>query len=175
VIGAFVLSFNTTHALSSRLLDVATDLTVSGTLCRPELLVLHAVPSCTDSLGIAITSVALTCPARTLPALLTAVADPAIGHLHRPLVVAVTLRRLPLLACAVAYDDVLIEGPDLDRGLRIDAVDIDQRVYQISQHAGADEASLCVDDDADPLNTPATYPALRDMLALAVRLSRASR
>ncbi|GAA3449657.1 hypothetical protein [Dactylosporangium matsuzakiense] len=89
-----------------------------------------------------------------------------------------------LLACAVAYDDIhtgSYRGHDVggtDAGpivlaRRIDAVDIDGRVYQAVHLPGA-PATVLVDDEPDPLDTPATYPGLAALLTAAVERTTAS-
>ncbi|MEV4511540.1 hypothetical protein AB0K00_21510 [Dactylosporangium sp. NPDC049525] len=85
-----------------------------------------------------------------------------------------------LLACAIAYDDVHTgtgtgTGPSTGTGgsepilmvRRIDAVDVDGRVYQAVRLPGA-HATVLVDDEPDPLDTPATYAGLAALLAAAV-------
>ncbi|MFG2043954.1 hypothetical protein [Dactylosporangium sp. NPDC048998] len=100
-----------------------------------------------------------------------------------------------LLACAVSYDDIHIgdtqttdartgdAGEQTNRSRdgadhtdsrvavlpvrRVDAVDIDGRVYQAVRHPGG-HTTVLVDDEPDPLDTPATHPGLTALLTTAV-------
>ncbi|GAA3302438.1 hypothetical protein Dvina_51605 [Dactylosporangium vinaceum] len=86
-----------------------------------------------------------------------------------------------LVACAIAYDDV---HTDVDLGAaggsdpilmvrRIDAVDVDGRVYQAVLLPSA-HATVLVDDEPDPVDTPATYAGLTALLAAAVEHTTAT-
>ena len=87
---------------------------------------------------------------------------------------------LRLLACAVAYDDIHTDtdDPNLDdhrNGAdavvmvrRVDAVDIDGRVYQSVRLPGG-RATILVDDEPDPIDTPATHAGLAALLTAAVQ------
>ncbi|MBU8857749.1 MULTISPECIES: hypothetical protein [unclassified Micromonospora] len=73
-----------------------------------------------------------------------------------------------LLAWAVCYHDIhLRDGrPALVR--RVDAVDIDQRVYQLTHPLDEDRPFVLVDDAADPADTPATRSGLAALLTATV-------
>jgi len=82
-----------------------------------------------------------------------------------------------LLACAVAYDGIHTDrNPDDHRDVpgavvmvrRVDAVDVDGRVYQAVRLPGG-HATILVDDEPDPLDTPATHTGLAALLTAAVQ------
>ncbi len=75
-----------------------------------------------------------------------------------------------LLAWAVLYHDVLAGPGGICRARRVDAVDIDGRVYQITRLRGEAVAVVVLDDQPDPDDTPATQPGLTALLAAARRL-----
>lgn len=72
------------------------------------------------------------------------------------------------LAVAVCYDDIATDAGSSDVAAirRVDAVDIDDRVYQITQLPNETQAVAIVDEQPDPLDTPATRPGLRGLLDL---------
>jgi hypothetical protein len=74
---------------------------------------------------------------------------------------------LRLLAWAVCYDDVLADDEDVTVVRRVEAVDVDGRVYQLSLQPRDAHPVVLVDEQPDPGDLPATYPAL-------VRLATAS-
>ncbi|ROO63006.1 hypothetical protein EDC02_5015 [Micromonospora sp. Llam0] len=68
------------------------------------------------------------------------------------------------LAVAVCYDDI-VTAPALVAAIRrVEAVDTDGRVYQLSQLPDEDNAVVIVNERPDPRDTPATYPGLRGLL-----------
>lgn len=71
-----------------------------------------------------------------------------------------------LLALAVCYDDILTDPDTVSVAAirRVDAVDTDGRVYQLSQRPDEQHAFTVIDDEPDPGDTPATYPGLRGLL-----------
>jgi hypothetical protein len=80
-----------------------------------------------------------------------------------------------VVACAVTYDDIHTSGCADEQGdpdvrvvmaRRVDAVDIDGRVYQAVRIWGR-YATVFVDDQPDPLDTPATHAGLTALLATA--------
>jgi hypothetical protein len=71
------------------------------------------------------------------------------------------------LAWAVCYDDVLTDTDPLIRVRRVEAVDADGRVYQLSRTARETQPVVLVDERPDPADLPATYPALAQLAAAA--------
>lgn len=67
---------------------------------------------------------------------------------------------LRLIAWAVCYDDLLAQDAGLALVRRVDAVDVDGRVYQLSLCPGDTHPALVIDEQADPDDVPATYPPL---------------
>ncbi|MEU5529379.1 hypothetical protein ABZ744_20830 [Micromonospora chersina] len=74
-----------------------------------------------------------------------------------------------LLAWAACYDDILTDDGQPRQVRRIDAVDTDGRVYQLTHHRGEDDPALVVDDAPDPDDTPATQPGLAALVAATAR------
>jgi len=74
-----------------------------------------------------------------------------------------------MLACAALDDDIVIaaDGPHGCR--RLDAVDIDGRIYQLTRYHAENHPVVTVDDE--PRDAPAAIPALQTALAVAVRLT----
>ncbi|WP_327007661.1 hypothetical protein OHA72_10520 [Dactylosporangium sp. NBC_01737] len=87
-----------------------------------------------------------------------------------------------LVACAVLYDDIhtgtatcadtpgdgTVEQFTVTAVRRADAVDVDGRAYQAVCLPGA-SATVIVDDEPDPYDSPATLPGLTALLAAAGR------
>jgi hypothetical protein len=71
-----------------------------------------------------------------------------------------------VVALAVCYDDILTDPDTVSVAAirRVDAVDTDGRVYQLSQLPHEQQALTLIDDEPDPGDTPATYPGLRGLL-----------
>ena len=67
---------------------------------------------------------------------------------------------LRLLAWAVCYDDLLADEAGLVALRRLEAVDVDGRVYQFSRRPGEPGPVVLLDEQADPGDLPATYPPL---------------
>jgi hypothetical protein len=115
----------------------------------------------------------------TLPAALHHVADALSGTAHTappdgPLSAAdltllhAQLRNyrpgLRLLAWAVCYDDVRATPPHgLTLLRRVDAVDADGRVYQLSRRPDETQPTVTLDDRPNPGDLPATYPPLAQL------------
>lgn len=78
---------------------------------------------------------------------------------------------LRLLAWAVRYDDLLTGDGGLHPVRRIDAVDVDGRVYQLSRLRHHTLALLSVDDEPDPHDLPATQPGLTALVTAATHLA----
>jgi hypothetical protein len=74
------------------------------------------------------------------------------------------------LAWAVCYDDLLIDTDTdaLTRVRRVEAVDADGRVYQLSR-THSSEPVVLVDEQPDPADLPATYPGLAQLAAAAAQ------
>ena len=81
----------------------------------------------------------------------------------------------PLLAWAVAYEDLHADPEQLRDARRVDAVDVDARVYQLTRLRGEPHPLVVIDDEVDPRDTPATYPALTALLDLTRRLETRAR
>jgi hypothetical protein len=112
-----------------------------------------------------------------VPGLLAAVAaalthphpttSPAVEVIGRDIHRTVTPARL--IAWAVLYDDLHPEATGIHPVRRVDAVDIDQRVYQLVRHDDQAAGLVVVDDTPDPDDTPATQPALSRLVAACHR------
>ncbi len=79
------------------------------------------------------------------------------------------------LAWAVVYDDVLADTDSIDAVRRIDAVDVDGRVYQLTRRRGEAHAVVVIDDQPDPDDTPATHPGLAALVAATAQLTHYTR
>jgi hypothetical protein len=84
--------------------------------------------------------------------------------LHQP--------ELRLIAWAVCYDDLLADDEDLATVRRVETVDVDGRVYQLSLHPNDTHPVVLIDEQPDPDDLPATYPPLA-RLATAAQPARA--
>ncbi|PSK61234.1 hypothetical protein B0E53_06871 [Micromonospora sp. MH33] len=74
-----------------------------------------------------------------------------------------------LLAWATCYDDILTIGDAPRQVRRIDAVDTDGRLYQLTHPRGDDHPLLLIDDTPKPGDVPATYPGLTALLTATAR------
>jgi hypothetical protein len=100
----------------------------------------------------------------TNPHPITSVAVEVIGReIHRSVVPA------RLIAWAVLYDDLHPDDTGIHPVRRVDAVDTDQRVYQLYRHADEVGGLVVVDDTPDPADTPATQPPLSRLVAACHR------
>lgn len=79
-----------------------------------------------------------------------------------------------LVAWAACYDDIHIPGGQPRQARRVDAVDTDGRVYQLTHLRDEDHPLVCVDDTPDPNDIPATYPGLVALLAATTRHTETS-
>ncbi|GAB3861827.1 hypothetical protein ACFPIJ_56485 [Dactylosporangium cerinum] len=86
-----------------------------------------------------------------------------------------------LVACAVLYDDIHTEpstghdnSPTIVLTRRVDAVDVDGRVYQVVRQSDRPDAVILVDDEPDVLDTPATYAGLTALITAALHLIAAA-
>ncbi|MGS2619306.1 hypothetical protein ACVCAH_33000 [Micromonospora sp. LZ34] len=190
-----MLSFAAVHTLAGCLLAVDAEADVLGWGRPATLLLIHdraLHPGCSARLRV-MRSVEfplhpddlLTDPAG-LPALLhrlaTAVGQPdrTAGPYRVTLDTIIGLIRgvesdARLLAWAAVYDDILIAAGEPFQVRRVDAVDTDGRVYQLTHLHGEDHPHLVVDDEPDPHDTPATGPGLAALLAATARFTGRSR
>ncbi|WP_412738502.1 hypothetical protein [Krasilnikovia sp. MM14-A1259] len=76
-----------------------------------------------------------------------------------------------MLACAALDDDIVIAANEPHGCRRLDAVDIDGRVYQLTRYHAETHPVVTVDDADGPRDTPATIPPLQTALKIAVRLA----
>ena len=74
---------------------------------------------------------------------------------------------LRLLAWAVCYDDLLADTDELTVLRRVEAVDVDGRVYQLSLRPGETHPVVLIDEHPDPGDLPATHPALAQLATAA--------
>jgi hypothetical protein len=115
-------------------------------------------------------------------------ASPPLAAIRAELLAAPPAR---LLAWAVLYEDIHIDantdanagaragagtdagaGPDgIGEVRRVDAVDVDGRVYQLTRHRGEPAVVVLIDDQPDPADTPATQPGLGALLSATQRLT----
>lgn len=176
-----MLSFTAVHALAGCLLATDVDAEHLGWGQPPTLLLIHTRPLHRASPAHAVRSVEfplrrddlLTDPAG-LPALLHRLAaglrqpHPATPY-QATLDTIVRLIRATepdarLLAWATCYDDTHTINKAARQARRIDAVDTDGRLYQLSYPRGDDQPLLLIDDTPDPSDVPATYPGLTALL-----------
>ena len=183
-----MLSFDTVHAITEQLLaatgaatDVALD--VHHISQPPTLLLLDEQPTAPAGLLrlLRTLQIALPADAATREPLETLLHDTAqtlscLGAAH-PIMTAVDAadagvakaRQRRLLAWAVRYVDIDLStgAPNLAR--RVDAVDIDGRVYQVSLLLAQTCPVVHIDDHPDPYDSPATASGLA---ALAIATGR---
>ncbi|MEU8299715.1 hypothetical protein AB0C04_20880 [Micromonospora sp. NPDC048909] len=187
-----MLSFTDVHGLAGCLLAADADAEMLGWGQPATLLFLHDLPSIGGRARMcAMRSVQfplhrddlLTDPAG-LPALLHRLA----ADLHDPdtptpyQATFDTILRLiragtpdaRVLAWAVCYDTIHTLDGQPRQARRIDAVDTDGRVYQLTHLHGEDHPLLGVDDTPDPSDTPYTRPGLRSLLIATARYTQAS-
>jgi hypothetical protein len=185
-----VLSFSVVHTLSSCLLAADADADTSGWGDPPTLLLIHdrrqhpAAPPCLRemrSVEFPLHPDDLLADPAGLPALLHRLAtglehpdsaralpyqaalDTIVGLIRE------TDPAARLLAWAVLYHDIGTASGQPQQVRRVEAVDTDGRVYQLTRIPGEDHPLLVVDDTPDPVDTPATYPGLVALLAAAAR------
>ena len=85
--------------------------------------------------------------------------DVIAAHLTEP------VPELRLLGWAVRYDDVHTDDGDVYPVGRVDAVDIDGRVYQLTRLGGEAHPVVVLDEEPDPDDLPATQPGLAALVA----------
>lgn len=175
-----MLTFDTVHALTGCLLDADAHAETLGWNSPPVLLLLHHRPPLTPTARRPheITGVAFAVHTRDwpehsarLPALLSDLAA-RMGAYVQPEsrldakirraaeLMLMTERGARLLAWAVVYEDVLADDTAICQVRRVDAVDIDGRVYQVSRLRGEAHPLVVIDDQPDPGDIPATQPGL---------------
>ncbi|MEV4539332.1 hypothetical protein AB0J82_36725 [Asanoa sp. NPDC049518] len=168
-----MLSHDTIHVLVGRLADEA--------LYEPAstLIVIHSGPAPDADSPSTYAMQVQTAPMGDLsawqtgvPGLLTDLRDAIVTKTPQPpldhLAAAVTdpAHGLELTAIGVHYTDITAMGHDVVPIERIDAVDIDGRVYQVVRIDGG-HPWIAVDNAPDPNDIPATQPALAAILAAA--------
>ncbi|MDG4834166.1 hypothetical protein O7627_33415 [Solwaraspora sp. WMMD1047] len=185
-----MLSFTAVHALSRCLFTTCDEATTVGWGDQPTLLLIHdrradragATVPVIRSVEFPVHPDDLPADPSELPALLHRLAlalhdtDATSVSYRSTLDTIIELIRLRepaarLLAWAVLYDDVhTVDGPPR-RTRRIDAVDVDGRLYQLTQLPGEDQPMLVVDDTPEPADTPATGPGLTALLTATARFT----
>lgn len=169
-----MLSFRTTHAITGELIAATRSAHWRG---HPLLLLIQdrpaAHPQVPDARHLRATPIDLPdhlwtahpgCVAAVLDDLAAGAVDPTRAITHDddfgP--------DARVVALAVCYDDILTD-PDPDTVSvaairRVDAVDSDGRVYQLSQLPREQHAVTVIDDEPDPGDTPVTYSGLHGLL-----------
>ncbi|SBT65654.1 hypothetical protein GA0070622_2655 [Micromonospora sediminicola] len=187
-----MLSLTAVHALAGCLLATDVDAEHLGWGQPPTLLLIHTRPLHTASPARALRSVEfplrrddlLTDPAG-LPALLHRLAA-GLRQPHAATPYQATLDTIVrliratepdarLLAWATCYDDILTNGDAPGQARRINAVDTDGRLYQLTHPRGDDQPLLLIDDSPDPGNVPATYPGLTALLTATTQKASSRR
>jgi hypothetical protein len=175
-----MLSFRTTHAITGELLAVTRS---AGSSSRPLLLIIEdrpaGHPASPDARHLRVTPIDLPEQlwtahpggvAAVLEDLAAATLHPSRPIRHRDDSFGPDAR---LLAVAVCYDDIATD-PDTDTVAairRVDAVDTDGRVYQLSQLPTEKNAIAILDEEPDPRDTPATHPGPCDLINVLSRLT----
>jgi hypothetical protein len=189
-----VLSFDTVHALTTCLLHVQHDAphgsAAAGLLGTLVLAQDHPVGPTGSGLRhlrlLQLPLLAGNGEHQSLPAALHAIADGLSGHDPAPdtqpspgdgphhlddldlLRAALHQPALRLIAWAVCYDDLLADNDaDLAKVRRVEAVDVDGRVYQLSLHPNDRYPDVSIDDQPDPDDLPATHPPLARLATAA--------
>ncbi|MCX5122003.1 hypothetical protein OG992_33100 [Micromonospora sp. NBC_00362] len=175
-----MLSFTVVHALTACLIAADADADALGWGQPATLLLLHDQPTTAArcqrevrSLEFPLRREDLPTDAGRLPALLQhlagALRDPAAGTPYRATLAAIlgrihaTAPDARVLAWAACYDDIhTLDGPPRPVR-RVDAVDTDGRVYQLTHLRGEDQPVLLVDDTPDLTASP-TGPGLAALL-----------
>ncbi|MEU8332172.1 hypothetical protein [Micromonospora sp. NPDC048839] len=186
-----VLSFTAVHNLCTCLIEASTDSTRFAWNQPPTLLLVHDWPLITAPTprGPAMRSLEfpphpddkLDNPAG-LPALLHRLAatlhsTPRGTPYHRTLDTIITRIRdaapdTRLMAWAACYADVHTLDGEPRQIRRVDAVDTDGRLYQLTHLTGEEHPLVLVDDTPEPRDLPATYPGLVALLAATARYAQ---
>ena len=189
-----MLSFDTVHALTGHLITASHTPPAAYPARDPLLLLLFhrhapytvppqrttrpvavAVPDLTDSALSTLLhrSAEALHPARDrdphLPPQLRRHADTLLGHLDR------AGRTETLVAVAVRYDDRYLSEQPTGDTIRVDAVDVDRRLYQITRHRHENHPTVLVADQPDPTRAPASHTGLTAILTTATTAGGVSR
>jgi len=172
-----VLSFRTTHAITGELIATAD----RGSPRSPVLLILQdrpiPQPDGPEARHLRVTPIRVSDQAwaqhpHGVPGVLDDIAAGIITPPHRP-------ERgdggfgseIRTLAVAVGYDDIHTDphADTITPVRRVDAVDTDGRVYQVTRLPDERHGVAIVDDQPDPDDTPATHPGLHALLNILHR------
>ncbi|MEU5726849.1 hypothetical protein ABZ783_34235 [Micromonospora sp. NPDC047738] len=186
-----MLSFTAVHALAGCLLATDVDAEHLGWGQLPTLLLIHTRPLHTASPAHALRSVEfplrrgdLLADPAGLPALLHRLAA-GLRQRHASTPYQATLDTIVrliratepdarLLAWATCYSDIRTIDGGPRQARRIDAVDADGRLYQLTHPRGDDHPLLLIDDIPDPGDVPATYPGLTALLTATAQPASSS-
>ncbi|MFJ6199149.1 hypothetical protein [Micromonospora sp. NPDC092111] len=181
-----VLSFKAVHTLTACLVDADADAEHLGWGQPPTMLLVHdwplnpAIPRRRKmrSLEFPLHPEDLLRDPAGLPALLHRLADslrhPATPTPYQKILQTMLARAhatapdVRLLAWAVCYHDIHVRDGQPQRVRRVDAVDIDARVYQLTHALGEDHPLAVIDETPDPADTPATHSGLVALLTATV-------
>jgi hypothetical protein len=166
-----MLSFDTIHVLTGQLVDESLSRTA------PALVVIHDGPAPDGSSATTHAMQVQRAPLGDLnrwrtgvPGLLTDLRDAILNHTASPhlRLIAQAVTHSPpgmrLTAIAVHYTDIATTGDQIGPIERVDAVDIDGRVYQVTRYDGGNPW-VVIDATPDPDDLPATQPGLAAILA----------
>ncbi|MBM0273980.1 hypothetical protein JM949_00140 [Micromonospora sp. STR1s_6] len=186
-----MLSFTAVHNLCTCLIEASTDSTRFAWNQPPTLLLVHDWPLITAATPRGPAMRSLEFPAHPddmldnpagLPALLHRLAatlhsTPRGTPYNRTLDTIMTRIRdaapdTRLLAWAACYGDLDTLDGEPRQIRRVDAVDIDGRLYQLTHLTGEEHPLVLVDDTPDPRDLPATYPGLVALLAATARYAQ---
>ena len=174
-----MLSFDTTHALTSHLLAADAAAPHGDWTVPPALLLIqdHPLPGSGDVRQASLVDIPL--PAdQPLPrvlsevteALTTATIVRVLGVDISVLTVALAESSpgLRLIGVGVRYDDLDAAADGLRRIRRVDAVDVDGRTYEVTRRHGETTPAVMVDDHPVPHDVKATHAALAALLTAAL-------
>lgn len=179
-----MLSFDTVHAITDSLLDLHRDPTVARLSDPPVLVVLHDQPVTTDTdTKVRYRTITTTyvphafapTDTRHIDDVLhrlagayrndrTTAPDPTnLRHLFTASNTGAPVPRL--LAWALLYHDVSTDGShEVHLVRRVDAIDTDARVYQVTRLRHEPHPFVVIDEEPDAGAIPATQPALSALL-----------
>jgi hypothetical protein len=187
-----VLSFDTTHAVTGCLLQADAEATSFGFRGPAVLLVLHDRPLTPPgsrrlrqlrAVAYTVDPHELAAHAQGLPGVLTDLAaaltrsttTPTTGRGIDLAMVTDAIAHVPpdsrLLAWAVLYHDLHAGPAGIHEVRRVDAVDVEGRLYQITRRHREAFAVVAVDDQPDPDAVPATHPGLTALIAASRQLA----
>jgi hypothetical protein len=184
-----VLSFETVHALTGCLLAADAGVPPESWGAPATLLLIQDRPVHAHDPGLrAIRAVPVSLAGEEttarpggLPGILHQVAAAVSGDTPHPPLQAVDLNliaahltepvpQLRLLGWAVRYNDVHTDDGDVYPVGRVDAVDIDGRVYQLTHLGHEPHPVIVLDEEPDPDDLPATQPGLAALVAATRRI-----